>query len=152
MGRAVDGEPGEHHRKTGKRLHRTVDDEIVEHESGHGEEDHRSDRIAEGAVGPRQVGMRDAQLDHAEHGEERACGEAELDEVEHRLEALGQQQHARDQELAPQLIEEDVQQLDRIQVVGHPPVPLRIGQTVYVAMTPRAERIEAPKEPLAIAR
>lgn len=36
----------------------------------------------------------------------------------------------------------------RIQVVGRPPVPLRIGQTVYVAMTPMGERIEAPKKPL----
>src|SRR3984957_8605542 len=54
VGRAVDGEPGEHHRKTGKRLHRTVDDEIVEHEGGHGEEDHRGDRIAGGAVGERE--------------------------------------------------------------------------------------------------
>ena len=34
----------------------------------------------------------------------------------------------------------------RIQVVGRPPVPLRIGQTVYVAMTPMSERIEAPKK------
>jgi RND family efflux transporter MFP subunit len=34
----------------------------------------------------------------------------------------------------------------RIQVVGSPPVPLRIGQTVYAAMTPMGERIEAPKE------
>jgi multidrug resistance efflux pump len=40
----------------------------------------------------------------------------------------------------------------RIQVVGHPPVPLRIGQTVYVAMTPTVKHIEPPKAPLAIAR
>jgi multidrug resistance efflux pump len=40
----------------------------------------------------------------------------------------------------------------RIKVLGRPPVPLRIGQTVYVAMTPMIERIEAPKEPLAIAK
>jgi len=36
----------------------------------------------------------------------------------------------------------------RIQVVGRPPVPLRIGQTVYVAMTPMVERTEAPEKPL----
>ena len=36
----------------------------------------------------------------------------------------------------------------RIQVVGRPPVPLRIGQTVYAAMTPMHERSEAPKKPL----
>jgi multidrug resistance efflux pump len=36
----------------------------------------------------------------------------------------------------------------RIQVVGRPPVPLRIGQTVYAAMTPMHERIEAPTKPL----
>jgi multidrug resistance efflux pump len=35
----------------------------------------------------------------------------------------------------------------RIQVVGHPPVPLRIGQTVYVAMTPMIDRTTAPEEP-----
>jgi RND family efflux transporter MFP subunit len=40
----------------------------------------------------------------------------------------------------------------RIKVTGRPPVPLRIGQTVYVAMTPMVERTEAPKEPLAIAK
>jgi multidrug resistance efflux pump len=37
----------------------------------------------------------------------------------------------------------------RIQVVGHPPVPLRMGQTVYVAMSPTVERAEAPEKPLA---
>jgi multidrug resistance efflux pump len=36
----------------------------------------------------------------------------------------------------------------RIQVVGRPPVPLRIGQTVYVAMTPMVERTAAPEKPL----
>jgi multidrug resistance efflux pump len=36
----------------------------------------------------------------------------------------------------------------RIKVVGRPPVPLRIGQTVYVAMTPMREPIEGPKKPL----
>ena len=36
----------------------------------------------------------------------------------------------------------------RIHVVGRPPVPLRIGQTVYAAMMPIAERIEAPTKPL----
>jgi multidrug resistance efflux pump len=40
----------------------------------------------------------------------------------------------------------------RIQVVGHPPVPLRIGQTVYVAMSPMVEHTEALKEPLAIVK
>jgi multidrug resistance efflux pump len=35
----------------------------------------------------------------------------------------------------------------RIQVVGHPPVPLRMGQTVYVAMTPVIERSAAPEKP-----
>ena len=36
----------------------------------------------------------------------------------------------------------------RIQVVGRPPVPLRIGQTVYAAITPIGKRIEAPKKHL----
>jgi len=36
----------------------------------------------------------------------------------------------------------------RIKVVGRPPVPLRIGQTVYAAMTPMREPIEGPKKPL----
>jgi multidrug resistance efflux pump len=36
----------------------------------------------------------------------------------------------------------------RIRVVGRPPVPLRIGQTVYAAMMPMRGRIEAPKKPL----
>jgi multidrug resistance efflux pump len=36
----------------------------------------------------------------------------------------------------------------RIRVVGRPPVPLRIGQTVYVAMTPMVERTAAPEKPL----
>jgi multidrug resistance efflux pump len=36
----------------------------------------------------------------------------------------------------------------RLRVVGRPPVPLRIGQTVYVAMTAMVERTEAPKKPL----
>jgi multidrug resistance efflux pump len=40
----------------------------------------------------------------------------------------------------------------RIQVVGQPPVPLRIGQTVYVAMSPMVEHAEALKEPLAIVK
>jgi multidrug resistance efflux pump len=35
----------------------------------------------------------------------------------------------------------------RIQVVGRPPVSLRIGQTVYVSMTPMVERTEAPQKP-----
>ena len=34
----------------------------------------------------------------------------------------------------------------RIKVVGRPPVPLRIGQTVYAAMTPMREPIEGPKK------
>jgi multidrug resistance efflux pump len=34
----------------------------------------------------------------------------------------------------------------RIQVIGRPPVPLRIGQTIYVAMTPVVEPAEAPKQ------
>jgi multidrug resistance efflux pump len=33
----------------------------------------------------------------------------------------------------------------RIRVVGRPPVPLRIGQTVYVAVTPTVERTAAPE-------
>jgi multidrug resistance efflux pump len=33
----------------------------------------------------------------------------------------------------------------RIRVVGRPPVPLRIGQTVYVAMTPMVEHTAAPE-------
>jgi len=37
----------------------------------------------------------------------------------------------------------------RIQVAGRPPVPLRIGQTVYVSMTPVVGRTEAPKERVA---
>jgi multidrug resistance efflux pump len=37
----------------------------------------------------------------------------------------------------------------RIQVVGRPPVPLRMGQTVYVAIAPTVERAEAPEKPLA---
>ena len=37
----------------------------------------------------------------------------------------------------------------RIQVAGRPPVPLRMGQTVYVAMAPTVERAEAPEKPLA---
>ena len=36
----------------------------------------------------------------------------------------------------------------RIQVVGRPPVPLRIGQTVYAAMMPMRERFETPKKAL----
>jgi hypothetical protein len=36
----------------------------------------------------------------------------------------------------------------RLRVVGRLPVPLRIGQTVYVAMTAMVERTEAPKRPL----
>jgi len=36
----------------------------------------------------------------------------------------------------------------RIQVVGSPPVPLRIGQTVYAAITPMGKRIGAPKKSL----
>jgi multidrug resistance efflux pump len=35
----------------------------------------------------------------------------------------------------------------RIQVVGPTPVPLRIGQTVSVAMTPEVEPLEAPNRP-----
>jgi multidrug resistance efflux pump len=34
----------------------------------------------------------------------------------------------------------------RIQVLGRPPVRLRIGQTIYVAMTPVVEHTEAPKQ------
>jgi multidrug resistance efflux pump len=37
----------------------------------------------------------------------------------------------------------------RIQVVGRPPVPLRMGQTVYVAMAPTFERAPATEKPLA---
>jgi multidrug resistance efflux pump len=33
----------------------------------------------------------------------------------------------------------------RFRVVGRPPVPLRIGQTVYVAMTATVERPKRPK-------
>src|SRR5262249_34336440 len=33
----------------------------------------------------------------------------------------------------------------RIQVVGSPPVPFRIGQTVYVTMKPMVERTDAPQ-------
>jgi multidrug resistance efflux pump len=36
----------------------------------------------------------------------------------------------------------------RIQVAGRPPVPLRIGQTVYAAMMPMDERSQAPKKSL----
>jgi multidrug resistance efflux pump len=36
----------------------------------------------------------------------------------------------------------------RIQVVGRPPVPLRIGQTVYAAMMPMRERFDGPKKPV----
>jgi multidrug resistance efflux pump len=36
----------------------------------------------------------------------------------------------------------------RVQVVGHPPVPLRIGQTVYAAMTPLNEGNQTPEKPL----
>ena len=36
----------------------------------------------------------------------------------------------------------------RIKVVGRPPVPLRIGQTVYAAMMPMRERFDGPKKPL----
>ena len=36
----------------------------------------------------------------------------------------------------------------RIKVVGRPPVPLRIGQTVYAAMTPMGKGSEASKKPL----
>ena len=36
----------------------------------------------------------------------------------------------------------------RIKVVGRPPVPLRIGQTVYAAMTPMGKSSEASKKPL----
>jgi multidrug resistance efflux pump len=36
----------------------------------------------------------------------------------------------------------------RIKVVGRPPVPLRIGQTVYAAMMPMRERFETPKKAL----
>ena len=36
----------------------------------------------------------------------------------------------------------------RIKVVGRPPVPLRIGQTVYAAMTPIGKGSEASKKPL----
>jgi multidrug resistance efflux pump len=35
----------------------------------------------------------------------------------------------------------------RMQVVGRPPVPLRIGQTVYVSMTPMVERTGTPENP-----
>ncbi|MGA8655148.1 MAG: HlyD family secretion protein [Chthoniobacterales bacterium] len=34
----------------------------------------------------------------------------------------------------------------RIQVSGHPPVPLRIGQTVSVSMRPVVEQVEIPKQ------
>jgi multidrug resistance efflux pump len=33
----------------------------------------------------------------------------------------------------------------RIQVLGRSPVPLRIGQTIYVAITPVVEHTETPK-------
>jgi multidrug resistance efflux pump len=39
----------------------------------------------------------------------------------------------------------------RIKVVGHPPVPLRIGQTVYVSMKPQFEAPETPGQ-LSLAR
>ena len=35
----------------------------------------------------------------------------------------------------------------RLKVVGRPPVPLRIGQTVYVSMMPMFERTEPPEKP-----
>ena len=66
---------------------------------GHEQENHRRYRVSPGTVGPRQIGMRDAQLDHAEHGEERAEQQRELDEVEHRLEAARKQHQARDRKL-----------------------------------------------------
>src|SRR5450432_3664705 len=42
-------------------------------------------------TGPRQLRLRDAQLDDAEHGEERAEQQRELDEIEHGLETAGEQ-------------------------------------------------------------
>lgn len=38
----------------------------------------------------------------------------------------------------------------RIQVSGHPPVPLRIGQTVSVSMVPVVEHLETPKQSPAV--
>ena len=43
--------------------------------------------------------MGDAHLDDAQHCKKRAEGEAKLDEIQHRFEALGQQQQVRNQEL-----------------------------------------------------
>ncbi len=48
--------------------------------------------IAPHAVGPLQRRLLYAQDDDAEHGQERAQREAELDELQHRLETLREQQ------------------------------------------------------------
>ena len=88
-----------HDQHTEQRLQRPLGQEIVHHEAGHEQENQRRYRVSPGAVGPRQIGMGDAQLDDAEHGEERAEQQRELDEVEHRLEAAREQHQARDREL-----------------------------------------------------
>ena len=88
-----------HDQGTQKRLQRPLRQKIVHHEGGHEQENHRRDRVSPGAIGPRQLGLGDAQLDDAEHGEERAEQQRELDEIEHRLETAGEQHQVGDREL-----------------------------------------------------
>ena len=47
----------------------------------------------------KQFGLSEAQLDDAEHGEERAEQQRELDEIEHGLETAGEQHEVRDRKL-----------------------------------------------------
>ena len=95
----IDQKARDHNQNSQKRLQRPVNQKIVHHEGGHEQENHRSDRVSPGTIGPRQVGPGDAQLDDAQHGEERAEQQPELDEIEHGLETAGEQHQAGDREL-----------------------------------------------------
>src|SRR5580698_10845531 len=97
--RIVDYKPRRHQPQAAKRLQRPIHDKIVHHEQGQTEENQRRNGVAPGAVRPHQFGVGDAHLDHAQDREKRAERQAELDEIEHRLKALSQQQEVRDHEL-----------------------------------------------------
>src|SRR3984957_11450623 len=96
--RIVDYKPCRHQPQAAKRLQRPIDDKIVHHEQGQTEENQRRNRVAPGTVWPHQFRVGDAHLDHPQHGEKRTERQAELEEIEHRLKTLSQQQQVRDQE------------------------------------------------------
>src|SRR6202140_3524751 len=84
--RIVDHKPRRHQPQAAKRLQRPIHDKIVHHEQGQREENQWRDRVTPGAVRPHQFRVGDAHLDHAQHREKRAERQAELDEIENRLE------------------------------------------------------------------